>query len=837
MKKIDFNQDWQFKKCAAESKPVNVSLPHDAMLHEKRSASCRNGKTTGYFPGGKYEYSKDFFVPENWRGQSVLLELEGVCQKASVYLNGKQIGWQPYGYTGFVLDLQNALQYGAENTLVVVADNSGEPSTRWYSGSGIYRPVWLYVGNRTHIDVDGIQVFTVSAKPAKVRVKTLTTGGTAHIRIEKEGKAIATATGTDVEIAIPNGSLWSAESPALYTCVVELWDENDVVDIQETTFGICHREWNTGGLYINGVQTKLRGACIHHDNGILGACEYSASAERRVKILKDAGFNAIRMAHNPASKALLRACDRLGLYLMDEFTDMWYEHKNRFDYATYFEEWYERDLTAMVKKDISHPSVLMYSIGNEVTETAEPGGIALTGQMRRLCHQLDATRPVTCGINMALNVMHFAGLGVYQPEPGDPVRPQEPKNPKALEILSRMMDARKARAAGTSGDTTDAGTAALGMQAEAGAKKDGKLVGSEFFNKMMVTMKEQQQEVVKQEIAKILSEDAFAELDIAGYNYATARYVLDAREYPNRISVGTETLPQKIYQNWQQVMACPYSLGDFIWTGWDYIGEAGVGAFCYDSVGTRDKDYPFLLAGSGIIDILGHHRPEVWLNKSVYGLTDAPYIGVEPVTHSLENRIISAWRFSDAVHSWSWEGCEGRKAEIIVYSRAPWVALFRDDILLEKKRTVECQVKFETTYTPGRITAVSYDETGTELGRDELRTAFGKTCLRVTPDKTNLKADGQDLCHLEIDLVGEDGVVKASEDREVTVTVEGAGELAGFGNAAPCTEEIFTDSVHTTYYGRALAIVRTYPEEGPIHIAVRTRDGLEARIVLQSYRA
>lgn len=835
MKKIDFNQGWLFRKCSAESSAVPVALPHDAMLHENRDPACLNGKSTGYFPGGKYEYTRTFFAPEEWSNQAVLLEFEGVYQNTTVCLNGKQLTWHPYGYTGFTVDLTDVLICGSNNTITVTADNSGEPSTRWYSGSGIYRPVWLYTGSKAHIEINGVQLFTVSADPAVIRVKTQTNAGTAHIRIEKNGIIIAESIGNDVQIPIPNAQLWSADTPELYTCTAELVLNDAVVDSQSTCFGICHRTWSTQGLFINGQETKLRGACIHHDNGVLGACEYPAAALRRAKILKDAGFNAIRMAHNPASKALLDACDRVGLYVMDELTDMWYEHKNRFDYATWFEQWYESDLSTMIRKDISHPSVLMYSIGNEVTETAQPSGISYARKMTELCHDLDSTRPVTCGVNMALNVMHFAGLGVYKPEPGDPVRPPEPKNPKALAILGKMMQAKRGQAQPNAqqADSMEAGKAALGMQADAGSKVDGKLVGSEYFNKMMVTMKEQQQAVVKQDIAKVLTEDAYAALDIAGYNYAITRYELDAQDYPDRISVGSETLPQTIYKNWQYVMACPYSLGDFIWTGWDYLGEAGIGAFCYDSVGTKDKDYPFLLAGSGIIDILGQHRPEVWLNKAVYGLTDAPYIGVEPVTHSNENRIISAWRFSDAVHSWSWEGCEGSKAEIIVYCRAPWVELFLNGESLGKKETIECQVKFETIYSPGVLTAVSYDDNGNELGRDELVTATGHTHLQLRADKEILSADGQDLCHLQINLVGENGVVKASEDREVTVTVEGEGFLAGFGNAAPCTEESYTDNIHTTYYGNALAVIRSGIHAGDIRVRVEAPGCESVEIILK----
>lgn len=827
MKKTDFNLEWQFVRKGEAS--VSVNLPHDAMLHEKRDPACINGKSTGYFPGGQYAYMKTFFAPEDWTKKSVFLEFEGVYHNAVVSVNGREAGRHPYGYTGFTVDLTELLVYGSENVIEVMVDTSGEPNTRWYSGAGIYRPVWLYVGEKIHIEIDGVQITTLSHEPAVISVKTLANGGFAQIEIRRENELIAVASGNDVQIMIPDAELWSADAPNLYDCRVLLQNDGRFVDEQKVRFGICHLEWNTKGLFINGQETKLRGACIHHDNGILGACEYPAAARRRVRILKDAGFNAIRSAHNPLSRAMLEACDELGLYVMDELCDMWYEHKNRYDYATWFEEWHTADLTAMIQKDISHPSVIMYSIGNEVTETAEPGGITLTKEMTQLCHDLDATRPVTCGINMALNVMHFAGLGVYKPAPGEKVRPPEAKNPKALAVLGKMMEARKAQAAKSVGqqgqaDTGAAGTAALGMQADAGARQDGKLVGSEYFNKMMVTMKDQQQAVVKQDIAKILSEDAYAVLDIAGYNYAITRYELDAQDYPDRISVGTETLPQKIYQNWQHVMACPYSIGDFIWTGWDYIGEAGVGIFCYDSVGEKDGAYPDLLAGSGVIDILGDERPEVGLNRAVYGLTDQPTIGVEPLTHAGENHIISAWRYSDAVRSWSWEGCENRDAEIIVYSGGETVELFQDGVSVGRQKLEECQTKFQTIYHPGALVAVAYDSDGRELGRDELRSARGKTKLSVMPDKLQMKADGQDLCYLNISLTGEDGIRKASVDRKLTLTVAGAGTLAGFGNAAPCTEESYTDHIHTTFYGRAQAVLRAGTEAGKIRVSVSAPD-------------
>lgn len=825
MKRIDFNQGWLFAKEGEPATPV--ALPHDAMLHETRGPSCANGKNTGYFPGGVYTYMKTFTVPAEWEGKSLHLEFEGVYQNAVVKLNGRELCRRPYGYTNFSAELTGLVHAGDTACIEVTADNSGEPGTRWYSGSGIYRPVWLYVGEHSHIGIDGVQITTVSHDPAVVRVRTLASGGTAHITISRDGETVASAVGNDVEITIPNAALWSDETPELYDCRVSLTEDGQETDVETVRFGVCHREWSARGLFVNGKETKLRGACIHHDNGVLGACEFPAAALRRVRILKEAGFNAVRSAHNPISRAMLDACDQVGLYVMDELCDMWYEHKNRYDYACHFEQWHTADLTAMVRKDISHPSVLMYSIGNEVTETAEPWGIELTKEMADLCRRLDASRPVTCGINMALNTMHFAGLGVYQPGPDEPPRREQPKNPQAMALLARMGQAGQgARAAGAKagGNSETAGGAAIGLGQDAGAKAGGKLVGSEMFNEAMKTMKERQRAIVSQPIAEILSEDAYAALDIAGYNYADGRYEKDASQYPDRVSVGTETLPQRIYQNWQLVKKLPYVTGDFMWTGWDYIGEAGVGAFCYDSVGTKDKEYPALLAGSGVIDITGNPRPEVWLNKAVFGLPRGPYIGVEPVTHAGEGRLISAWRFSDAVHSWSWAGCEGRPAEVVVYADAAEVELLVNGRSAGRQAVEACQAKFTAEYQPGKIEAVAYDADGAVCGREELATAGEETRLTVIPSKTVLAADGQDLCYLDILLTDDTGIVKASEDRAVTVSVEGAGSLAGFGSAAPFNEEAYTGTVHRTYYGRVQAVVRAGCQPGEISVSVEAGD-------------
>lgn len=839
MERLDFNKDWFFYKSDNMDKCQRINLPHDAMILEERDPTCKNGKGTGYFPGGKYLYVKNFYVPHEWKDKTLILEFEGVYQNTTVKLNGKKLLFRPNGYVNFLVELTEQMVLGKDNVLEVIVDNSGEPGSRWYSGSGIYRPVWLYIGEKECIKPDSIRIQTRSYAPAILNIKT-EADGDVHIRILDGDVEVACADGADVDITIPNAKLWCEETPNLYACQVELYKDGKLVDKTKLNCGVCKIQWSTGGLFVNGVETKLRGACIHHDNGILGACEFSDAALRRVCILKKAGFNAIRSAHNPISREMLEACDKVGLYVMDEFSDMWYEHKNRWDYALWFEEWHERDLSAMIRKDCSHPSVIMYSIGNEVTETSEEWGIELTKEMTELVHSLDDSRPVTCGINMALNTMHFAGLGVYKPEADEPPKREQKKNPKAMALLAEMMkakgyqtqDGRQANATGQV-STDKAGYEALGMQSGMGNKQDGKLVGSEYFNKMMMTMKEQQRQVVTQPIAKILSEDAYAQLDIAGYNYADGRYENDAEDYPNRISVGTETLPQRIFKNWRLVQKLPYIIGDFMWTGWDYIGEAGVGAFCYDSVGTKDKEYPALLAGSGVIDITGQQRPEVWLNKIVFGIEKGPYIGVEPVTHSHEGRLISAWRYSDAVRSWSWAGCEGKKAELIVYADAVRVEIFLNGQLIDAKPVEECQAKFETVYQPGELMAISYNEDGIEVGRDILRTAGRETVINVQADKKVLAANGQDLCYVDIALADVEGIIKTSKEQVVTVDVEGAGTLAGLGNANPYNEESYQNRSHKTYYGKVQAVIRSGYEPGEIGIVVSTSGCVDKKILLQ----
>ena len=383
MRKVDFNQGWQCRRLSGQGGFYPVSVPHDAMIHETRSARSVGAENIGWFEGEDYEYVKTFTVPEEDREKTILFEFEGVYHHAEVYLNGKQAAYRPYGYTNFYVEADELLRYGEENEIRVIARNQDQPNSRWYSGTGIYRPVWMYTGDGKFIQVNGLRIRTVSHEPAVIEVEVKTSasgmvsveirdGGSLVLSEEKlseNGKAV-------FQLTVPEAKLWSCDSPHLYTCTAR-FGEDEV----EEHFGIRTLAWDPDrGMTINGRRVILRGACIHHDNGLLGACAFPEAEERKVRVMKEAGYNALRSAHNPCSKAILDACDRLGMLMMDEFVDVWYIHKTKYDYAQELMDWWKSDLRDMVNKDFNHPSVILYSTGNEVAETSEKKGSHLPGR-------------------------------------------------------------------------------------------------------------------------------------------------------------------------------------------------------------------------------------------------------------------------------------------------------------------------------------------------------------------------------------------------------------------------------------------------------------------------
>ncbi|MCL1820725.1 MAG: DUF4982 domain-containing protein [Oscillospiraceae bacterium] len=775
MKKIDFNAGWSVNG-------KSVTLPHDAMIGESRSAE-KSTQGHGYFHGGVYEYIKTFAVPDDWVGKPVLLEFEGVYRNAEVYINGRLAGGRPYGYIPFFIDTAPFLQFGKDNTVKVVADNSELPNSRWYSGSGIYRPVWLHIGEKDYIPAESIKITTLSYSPTRILVETEHIGGNVSVEISDGGNIIAKGSGSSVELDIPNAKLWSDETPYLYTAKVTL----DSGDETTVTFGIRKIEWSNKGLFINGKETLLRGGCVHHDNGILGACCYAESEERRVRILKETGFNAIRSAHNPISKAMLNACDKYGVYVMDEAWDMWYKAKSKNDYASEFEANYHEDIKAIVRRDYNHPSVIMYSIGNEVTEPHDERGLAMCRTLTDTVHKLDNTRPVTMGLNPMLLFMAAQG--------------------NATSIAD----------------------------AEAGKAESFKMpekMDSTAFNQMAQMIGVGMNQRTAHPDVDAVSSPCLDMLDIAGYNYASARYPLDGEAHPDRVIIGAETFPQDIAKNWAMVKRYPYLIGDFMWTAWDYLGEAGIGAWAYtEDANTFDKPYPWLLADVGAIDILGHIGAEAEYAAAVWGLRDTPYIGVQPVNHPGVTPYKGTWRSTNAIASWAWQGCEGNDAIIEVYSDADTVELMLDGNSLGKESVNEYKAVFTTKYNPGTLTAVAYGKDGAEVSRSCLTAPKGALGIQMIPEKTSVTTG--EIAYVNIDLAYENGVIESNADCKLTVTVTG-GELLAFGSANPRTEENYLDGAHTTYYGRSQAVVRS-DTAGEITLAVEG-EGLHmarAKIIIE----
>ena len=744
---IDFCKNWEFSKIGDEGSML-VTLPHDAMIHEKREAECESGSAGAYFPGGVYEYKKTFDVPTEWEGKKVLIRFEGVYRKAEIYMNGVKIGRIVNGYTERTFELAHVLNYGAENTLKVVVNNSELPNSRWYSGSGIYRPVTLFVLEQSYIALDGVKVATVSYAPAKIAVSVRHIGGEVSVSILDRDKIMAEGLGDEIELEIPDAKLWNDDTPFLYTCKVTLQDNGSIMDSRECAFGIRMIEWSPQGLLVNGQETLLRGGCVHHDNGILGACAYAEAEERKVRIMKEYGYNAIRSAHNPCSRAMLDACDRLGMYMMDETWDMWYQHKNKYDYASDFMDHYEDDIVSMIQKDYNHPSVIMYSIGNEVSEPAKGEGMELARKMIDIMHGLDVSRPVTVGLNLMILANAAKGKEMYRADGGI--------NAEA--------------AGGISGDTAQD---AEGVVGDTQQMPDMSQMNSTMFNQLTMMIGTGMNHSADGEEADKATSSILDAVDIAGYNYASGRYPLEREAHPNRIVLGSEIFPQDIAVNWEMVEQYPYLIGDFMWTAWEYLGEAGIGAWAYtEEAISFDKPYPWLLGGAGAIDLIGHGDGSALLAKAVWGKNNGKLgIAVTPANHPGVEIIKSAWRGTNAIPSWSWKGCEGNPVTVEVYTRTVRVALLLNGEVIGEADTENCKVSFETVYQPGVLSAVGYDENGTAVESGSLQSATGTNSIYLKVENT--ERDNEELVFINVDICGENGEIESNADEVLTIDAVG----------------------------------------------------------------
>ena len=780
MKKIDFNKNWTCRCLTRDEEPYSVTLPHDAMRSEPRTEESLSEGNSGWYLGGDYEYTKHVFVPSEYSGKKVLIEFESVYHNAEVYINGKKAAYRPYGYTNFYVDTEGLLKYEAQNEIRVIARNSDQPNSRWYSGTGIYRPVYLWMGDKKYIPVNGIKIHTVSYEPAVVEVEIETSCpgmvnveilGKEHTVLKKE---IENTGNTSVfRMEIPNAKLWDCDHPNLYTLRATFGE-----DVVEETFGIRLLEWNPeNGLTINGRREILRGACVHHDNGVLGACTYPEAEERRVRILKENGYNAIRSSHYPCSKDMLDACDRQGMLVMDEYVDVWYIHKTKYDYVNYLQEWWQQDLKDMVEKDYNHPSVIMYSTGNEVAETAQKKGIELTGKMTDHLHKLDPYRPVTCGINIFFNFLSSMGMGVYSDD----------KAEKSAQSAKR----------------------------EAEKKEKKKPVGSEFYNTLACLVGDYFMKIgATLPPCDWKTKDAFANMDIAGYNYGLFRYKHDLKKYPQRLILGTETFCKDAYSFWEIAKKNKRILGDFVWSGWEYIGETGDGAAEYEDY-KGEMPHTRMTGNNGRIDLLGKPRAEAAYTRVAFERETGPFIAVKPV-YQKEKLNLTGWALTKALESWSWRGCAGEKAEVEVFARAAEVELLVNGKKVTRGKVKKCRSKFQITYEDGEITAVSYDKNGHEINRQTLVTANEQTILHIKPEQETVQSGKLLFVPMQYgDFIGN---WKPMEKHHLRVAVEN-GTLEGLGSACAYVEGNYAQDTVDTYYGEAMAVIRA-GETGTVKITV-----------------
>lgn len=672
---------------------------------------------------------------------------------AEIHFNKQLVKRHIYGYTSFFADLTPYIKYGAENELSINVNNDAMPNSRWYSGSGIYRHVWLEVREPVHIASWGVYATTpvVSSQHSVVQVETTLENKSFQKEvvmlcsrlIDKSGAEVVS---TQREVDLPANSklnfkqvldvapaqLWSIDDPYLYTLKNEVVQNDAAIDEKLTLVGIRSLSFDAKqGFQLNGEPMKLKGGCVHHDCGLLGAASYDRAEERKVELHKVNGFNAIRCAHNPPSPAFLDACDRLGILVIDEAFDCWNESKNPNDYGIYFEAYWKSDLTSMLLRDRNHPCIIMWSTGNEILERdGRSGGYELAKELAGFVRSLDNTRAVT----------------------------------NALCPIPKINDKVDEESLAQSGD----------QWAE-------------------------------------LTEKFAGPLDVAGYNYLRHRYEYDGKKYPNRVICGTETYPPQAFEYWEQVENNPNVIGDFVWTSMDYLGEAGIGRTWYGERKSYLGEYPWHTAFCGDFDICGWKRPQSYYRDCVWGVSKAPYIAVYNPQHYRQTFGHMLWSWQDVEPSWDWPGCEGKPVMVEIYCADSEVELFRNGESLGRRpagKENHYTTIYDTVYEAGELVAVGYKD-GRETAKTVLKTAKNPAAIRLTPDRKYLDCGDEDLCYITAEIVDEDGNVAVREERDIYFTVCGVGSLLAVGNSNPISEEMYIANHRKAYNGKVMAVVQS----------------------------
>jgi len=785
-----------------------VDVPHDWSVELPRVPDASNGGAGGFFQNGIGWYRKTLTVDPTWKGKRVLVEFEGVYRGAEVFVNGQRTGvTQPYGYVPFAVDLSEYVKGGSSTvTIAVRVDNEAQPSARWFTGSGIYRHVWLHTFSSIHIAPDTFKATTVrlDETEAVLRVEANVAGAAMDKALSvafhvygPSGEEVVrgSASGGEsgvfrAELKIANPRFWTPESPSLYRVVASLRGSasDALLDAVEITTGLRTLAWSAErGLLLNGGSIKLNGGNVHHDNGILGAVAYDRAEVRKVELLKEAGFNAVRTAHNPHSVAFLDACDRLGLLVLNDMYDGWEMAKTEADYHLHFAEWHARDVECWVRRDWNHPSVIFWCIGNEVYERANPKGLEIAKTLAGTVRSLDSTRPVTAAVNGAWGERTFW---------------------ESLDPYFAVLDVG-------------------GYNYELASKK------GEPWRAQFHTL------------------------------YPEPMHVTDHVRVPDRLMMATESFQSEVFINWKTLRDNSYAIGDFVWTALDYLGEATIGGTYLP--GLRAKEHwtggdsflrwawPWLGAYCGDIDLTGwrkpvsHYREIVWNGareggKKLYMAVQEPPPEPKPTLSGSVFTVpqvasgdtvklapeqewqVSLWAMPPTLPLWDWPQSEGKWLTVEVYSRYEAVRLYLNGQKVGEAPTGEAEefkAQFRVQYAAGELLAVGLQD-GEERECFVLKTGGPAVALRATVDRAELGGGGQDVAFVTIEAIDAEGQWQLWAAQDVEVQVAGAGRLVGLGTAnVRDTLELYTASQCRLFQGRALAVVRTGRESGAITVRVR----------------
>ncbi len=802
----NFDKDWQFRRGfidsigGLESEPFTLAnLPHDGMISTKVSKDAPAKYDSGYFLGDVCNYTKYVYIPAEWEGESVGIKFDGVMMHSTLEINGSKVGEHHYGYSPFYIDITDYVTYGKENRFTINVNTGVQPSSRWYTGSGLFRSVSLCHGPKTHIANDGIYVYTKEVADnvafldalidvandslenliVEVKVSLTFDGDDREAALVKRNIQVGPRTVETARLAINlnNPKLWDIDSPNLYKVKATVTTKGEyrthlirkevnITDEASTLFGVRTITADAlRGLRINGKTVKLKGGCVHHDNGLLGSVSLYESEARKVRKLKEIGFNAIRTAHNPPSLALIEACDREGLYVFDEAFDAWGMAKRPGDYSMFFKSCWEEDITAFVKRDRVHPSVIMWSTGNEIPERGGlNNGYSLATKLANKIKELDASRPVSNGI-----CSMWSGLDDEMAKGQN--QSQNASNEECYDLWEN---------------------------------------GTEPFTNG---------------------------LDIVGYNYMEDLYERNHEMFPERVMLGSENFPKEIGFRWPVVEKLPYVIGDFTWTAWDYIGEAGIGKSRYidpdDTNVSKDpwslmpptsSPYPWRLANDADVDINGNIRPQGAYRSVVWGSKRTHLFSVHPKNFG-KYEVIGMWGFTDVHKNWNYSDYAGKPIEVCVFSNADEVEIILNGKSIERKkvsfeRPLPNSVRFSLDFEPGIIEAVSY-KAGVEVSRDKLMTTKSPKKIVLKPEKNKLLANGHDVAYVAIEILDEDGLLVSDAGCSLEASFSGTGVLAGFGSSNPVTDEIYSENTTCTFNGKAMAVIRSGYDTGTAVLTVK----------------